>query len=256
MQYLSEILTGVFVLFSGVGGLVLSRWWWVTHKFRLKWLAFPPVSMMAIHDDVVKKLEVAYNGHTVSNLTKRRFLLCNVGYRAIKDETLPLQWQAPGPILGCSTSPTDGQSWVNVSINSENKRRIDIHWEAYLNSGHREYVDVLYDKHEKLDSVELLGARLDTIILSKCAPSDYEQRSVTRERIGWSAIGGGIAGLAVYAVSIVNSEAFPPSFGPLVAYVVMIVGTILAFVRARIEYNETARSGKLPEPPGPESRRK
>ena len=240
MEYLSEIIAvAVSALFSGLGGFALSRWW-DTNKLRLQWFVFPPVSMMTIHSDVAEKLKVSYGKYEITNLTKRRFLLRNTGYRDINDETRPLQCQAPGFILDCSTSPAGGcESRLKVSVNSEDRRKIDIHWEEYISSGHQEYVDVLYDDRKELHSVRLSGSRRQTTILpAKHVPSDYEQRRVTRKLIGWSAIGGGVAGLAIFTVSITGNEAFPPFFGPLVAYVVTIMGTVIAFARARIGIRE------------------
>lgn len=182
MPYFTEIIVAVLALLSGVVGVALSRWW-DKRKFRLLWVAFPPDSMMKIHGDVAEKLRVSYGGDEVTNLTKRRFLLRNTGYKAIDREEHPLQWQAPGPVLDCGTPEAGGMPLLTVAVNSDDKHKIDIQWkENYLNPRDQEYVEVVYDDRKEDYSLRLLGSRRETTILNKNVAPAYEQQNTTRKR--------------------------------------------------------------------------
>ncbi|MDE0004669.1 MAG: hypothetical protein OXQ29_18415 [Rhodospirillaceae bacterium] len=235
---MSTILTvAITAAFSGVGTWALTRWW-ENRNLRLQWIVFPPVSMMTIHKDVADKLKISYDDEAVARLAKRRFLLRNVGHRAIKAENSPLYWQAPGPVLDCGASSTAAgcDSLLTVTVNSKNTRKVDIQWDEYMNSRHEEYVDVLYDegKCEGSSSVRLSGRRKETVITTKCVTGDYEQRRTTRTRIMAVAIVGSSITIGTHA-SMLQQEGLLPM---VVGQLVVIVGIMVAFAKARIERME------------------
>lgn len=233
-----EIIVAVLTLLGGVVGVALSRWW-DRRKFRLLWIALPPDSMMKIHGDVAEKLKVSYGEDEVTNLTKRSFLLRNIGYKAINKEEHPLQWQAPGPVLDCGT-PEAG-SLLTVTVNSEDKHKIDIQWkEDYLNPGAREHVEVLYDARKEDYSLRLLGSRRETIISNKSASPVYELQHTTRKQfLAATFVGVFFAGLA--SVFLLMSDLYRVTSPlSLVTFVVVYLGVVSSFAiaRARIEYKE------------------
>jgi hypothetical protein len=220
---------------SGVGVFVLRSLW---EKRKLQWIVFPPVSMMTIHDEVAEKLEISYDKAEITKLAKRRFLLRNAGYRAIDAEKAPLQWQAPGPVLDCGASQTaaGGDSLLRIAVNSDDKRKVDIQWDEYLNPRHQEYVDVLYDECEDSRSVRLLGSRRETDIFTKHVTTDYEQRHTTRMRIMGAVLLGSSITMLAHAFVMGNDGLLWMFLGQFV----LIVGIIRAFRQARIARKETA----------------
>lgn len=242
MPYLMESIIAIFGVTSGV---VLSRWW-DKRRFRLLWVRFPPNSMMTIHDDVSNKLEVTYGGDKVTNLTKRRFLLRNTGYKAIEREKSALQWQAPGPVLEVGPPEEDSVSPITVAINADDRRKIDIQWENYLNPKKGRYIDVIYDDCKKRHSLELLGSRKDTTIINKSYTSANEQLKTTQNQVvAATFVGLFLSLVSAFLVGTPQLYGFQIFYMPLVTFFVTYTGVSLAFkahvslaFKAHLEHGE------------------
>lgn len=211
---------------------------------------------MKIHGDVAKELKVSYGDDEVTNLTKRRFLLRNAGYKAIDKEKHPLQWQAPGPVFNCGTPEAGDMSLLTVAVNSEDKRKIDIQWkEDYLNSGEQEYVEVVYDDRKEDCSLRLSGSRRDTIILNKSVAPAYEQQDTSWKRF-FAATSVGVFSASLASIFLSMSDLYR-STAPLslVTFFVVYMGVISSFAiaRARIEYKGKRRGEEDIEPSRPGS---
>ena len=235
-------------LFSGLGVWTLKRWL-TKGKYHLEWVVFPSVSMMEIHDDVAEKLCVSYGNVDVTNLTKRKFLLRNVGSKAIDFEEDPLCWQAPGPVLDCYTFEAGSGACLKVTVSSKDKdnRTIDIQWPNYFNFGHQEYVEVLYDNRKKPCSLKLSGSRKNTTISSINVSHEYEERNATRKRILWATIWGLFVAYAFVAIIYLASLSVDTlAYVPLLMFLATLAGVMRSFAKARLEHEGADNTDNLP----------
>lgn len=244
MMHLVDVIVQILTALSRFA----PQKWWDKRELHLLWVMFPADSMMTIHSDVKNKLKVTYGeGESpVTELTKRRFLLRNIGSKAIDREESPLQWQAPGPILHVVFPEAgDHKSPITVAINPENDHKIDIQWKnEYLNPEAQGYIEVEYDDLKESHPSGLSGSRKDTVISNKVVASAHEQReqrNVTRKLILAAPILGWVAG-SIFTVSAAILQVDHVLYVPLVASFVTAFGTYVginsAFAKARIEREE------------------
>ena len=104
--------------------------WRLRRRHALRWVRFPPESMLKVADDVAKSVAITYDGRPVENLRKYRFILHNTGTAPLDTEAIdtPLTWHAPGRIVAAWRGASDPP--VELSLTCDN-RQLVIGWSLF-----------------------------------------------------------------------------------------------------------------------------
>ena len=124
-----QIIFGSIAAITAIAGIAFPLWL-TKNRHALRWAIIETKSLLEVADEIASDISIKYYGQEISDITRYRFVLHNLGRTPIdkSDIVVPFKWEGPGKVLSAKIIASNPP--VDLKLKIENNE-VEISWSLF-----------------------------------------------------------------------------------------------------------------------------